>query len=160
MLDQPEPNRSDLELMLARAFDLAWQDFLHIEGDMEDTADNRGCLAARIVVLAKVGERNEEQLAAAALIYLRALAAARRLGGVDQMLTAVESFKGEGASLDQDGIDAATGALEACLEDLPDGIPGEVRSVLIRSILENAGKGERNSNRLRDLALETLRSRR
>jgi hypothetical protein len=50
-------------------------------------------------------------------------------------------------------------ALEACLEELPERIPSEARSILSQSILENAGKGEHNGDRLRVLALEALKSR-
>jgi hypothetical protein len=158
MLDHQQPRASDFELMLARAFDLAWEQFLNIEGPVEDTPENRGSLAARIVVLGKLDEPDEAKISAAALIYLRALAAAKRLNLPRPAPT--RDFTAAGATLNQDAIDAASGALDACLAELPDGIPSQARSILSQSILENAGKGERDSDRLRSLALETLRARR
>lgn len=79
MVQENEP--ADLETTLARAFGRAWAAFLRIEGPEVDTAENRGNLAARIVVVAKLGETNEKVLADAALIYLRAFLAARALPG-------------------------------------------------------------------------------
>jgi hypothetical protein len=158
MLDTPQPVASSFELMLARAFDLTWDQFVSVEGEIENTAENRGSLAARIVVLGKLGETDEDKLSDVALIYLRALAAAKRLNPANQTAATNDSRPG-GATLNQEGIDVATAALDACLEELPERIPSEARSILSQSILENAGKGEHNGDRLRVLALEALKSR-
>jgi hypothetical protein len=159
MLDKPQAAATDFELMLARAFDLAFEKFLQVEGESENTPENRGSLAARIVVLGKLGEPDEEEISAAAVIYLRALAAAKRLDR-PRVSAATVNFGSAGTTLNQEAIDAASGALEACLEELPEGIHASARSVLSHSIMENAGKGERNGDRLRELALDALKSRR
>jgi len=158
MIDDKQPNAPDFKLMLARAFDLAWEEFLTVEGAVEDTAENRGALAARIVVLGKLNEPDEVEISVASLIFLRALVAARRLGP-DRPLPTTGSDS-PGAMLDPDGIDVTAGAIEACLAELPEGISVQARSILSQSILENAGKGERDINRLQTSALEALRSRR
>lgn len=158
MITDPQPNASNFELMLARAFDLAWEEFLSVEGAVEDTAENRGSLAARIVVLGKLNEPEEAAISTAALIFMRALVAARRLGRSRPRATTESGTAG--AMLDPEAIDITAGAIAACLEELPEGISPQARSVLSQSIIENAGKGERDINRLRISALEALRSRR
>lgn len=158
MNDIRQPNASNFELMLARAFDLAWEAFLTVEGPLEDTAENRGSLAARIVVLGKLNEPDELEISAAALIFLRALVAARRLSRSQPVPRT--DLGAAGAMLGPEAIDVTAGAIEACLEDLPEGISPQARSILSQSVLESAGKGERDINRLRATALEALRSRR
>jgi hypothetical protein len=158
MITDPQPNASNFEFMLARAFDLAWEEFLTVEGAAEDTAENRGSLAARIVVLGKLTEPDEAAIGTAALVFLRALVAARRLGRSQPPATTESGAPG--AMLDPEAIDITAGAIAACLEELPDGISPQARSILSQSILENAGNGERDINRLRSSALEALRSRR
>jgi hypothetical protein len=63
----------NLKYQLARSFDAALGQFLASEGSEADTAENRGRLAARLVVLSKLGETDEHQLASNAALYLRAL---------------------------------------------------------------------------------------
>ncbi len=74
------PDSDDTKAALARAFDAVWERFLAIEGDEADTAENRARLAARIVALARSGDIDEHELVEAALIHLRVLAEAARLG--------------------------------------------------------------------------------
>jgi len=147
---------SDFELMLARAFDLAWED---IEGEAANTAEYRGALAARIIVVARIGECDEAIISAVALTYLRALHAARRLGKASSAVAEI-SRTTPGAMLDPDAVAAAAAAYESCLDELPEGIPAAARSMLLQAILANASTGERDNERLRRLALEALRSRR
>ena len=158
MIDDKQCNASHYELMLARAFDLAWDAFREIEGAVEDTAENRGALAARIVVLGKLNKPDEAEISAASLTFLRALVAARRLGPA-RPLPAVDPGHA-GAMLGPEAIDIVAGAIEACLEELPEGISAQARSILSKSVLENASKGERDIKRLRTSALEALKSRR
>ena len=56
-------DNSTLEHKLARSFDAALSQFVAAEGSEADTAENRGRLAARLVVLSKLGETDEHQLA-------------------------------------------------------------------------------------------------
>jgi hypothetical protein len=158
MLNEPPSVTSEFELMLAHAFDLAWERFIGLEGAEANTAENRGALAARIVVLAKLGEADATRIGDAALLYLRALAAAKRLSGADRQRDVMTTLS-PGAVLDQDAIGAATAAFDACLDELPEGIPAGARSTLLQAILEKAGQGERDGDRLRDHALEALKSR-
>lgn len=144
--------------MLARAFDTAWAGLVASEGEAAGSAENRGALAARIVVLAKLGETDEQRIAGAALTYLRALVAARRLGRAERQVVAT-SQPAIGPVLDQDAIAAAVAAYDNCLEELPEGIPAAARSTLLQAILAKAGDGERDTDRLRLIALEALRSR-
>lgn len=62
----------NLKYELARSFDAALSQFIASEGSEADTAENRGRLAARLVVLSKLGETDEHQLASNAALYLRA----------------------------------------------------------------------------------------
>jgi hypothetical protein len=158
MNEERERPAAEYELMLARAFDLAWDQFLIIEGQTENTAANRGSLAARIVVLGKLNAGDEVAIGDAALIFLRAVAAAKRLN-VPSTPSITPEIGSAGTSLNPEAIDAATGALKACLEELPEGISAQARSILSQTILENAGKGERDGERLRALALQALKSR-
>ena len=77
--DTPDMD-DDIKLMLARAFDSAWERFIEREGADADTDDNRKRLARRIVAEAKAGDIDEEQLSESGLIYLCVLAEAARLG--------------------------------------------------------------------------------
>ena len=159
MGDGSHPVASDDQLMLARAFDRAWDEFLAIEGASANIAEYRGALAARIIVVAKAGDQSETAISAVALTYLRALLAARRLAGESQQAAGTAGAI-PGAVLDQDAIVAASAAYDGCLDELPDGISATARSALLQTILANAGKGVRDSERLRLLALEALKSRR
>jgi hypothetical protein len=153
MSETPKATPSDSELVLARAFDRAWESFIAATGAHADTAENRGSLAARLVVLAKLGESDEAALADAAALFMRALAAAK---GLKQQ---AEVAGPPGPVLDPAAIKVASAVYEACLDELPEGISAEARSALLQSILANSGKGVRDSKRLHDLAMEALRSR-
>ena len=153
MSETPTAVASEQELMLARAFDRAWESFIAATGAHADTAENRGNLAARLVVLAKLGESDEAALADAAALFMRALAAAK---GLKEQAPAVGP---PGPVLDPAGIKVASTVYEACLDELPEGISAEARSALLQSILANTGIGMRDSKRLHDLAMEALRSR-
>ena len=142
---------------MARVFDRAWEAFLAAVGPEADTADNRGSLAARIVVIAKLGEQDEEVMASAALLYLRALVAAKTLRRGEQSIDLSDATPGP--VLDQELITAAVAAYDACIEDLPEGISEYALSTLLKSVMDNAGKGIRDPARLRELALEKLRLR-
>lgn len=144
--------------MLARAFDLAWDEFVRIEGDPGNTPENRASLAARIVVLGRLGESDEAKIGAASLVYLRALAAAKRIAP-DERLNRAKEILSAGPTLDQAGIDAAAAALDASLDDLPEGLSGAARSVLSQAILEEAGKGCRDAAELKRLGLLALKGR-
>lgn len=157
-MPQQHQAASDFELGLARAFDLAWDRFVELEGSSVDTPDNRGRLAARIVVLAKTGETDEKEIAATALIYLRAFAAAVRLAPDHQQPSTMVPVAG--VALDPEAIDAVTTALDACVAGLPLGISSTARAILSESILEHAAKGERDPDRLQALALDALKLRR
>lgn len=158
MIAAPQNDSADFELMLARAFDLAWEEFVRIEGEAEDTPENRGSLAGRIVVLARLGESDETKIGLASLVYLRASVAAKRVVADDRSSFGNEILSAA-PTLDQAGIDAAAAALDACLDDLPDRLSGAARSVLAQAILEHAGKGCRDAMELRRLALHALKAR-
>jgi hypothetical protein len=145
---------AEFELMLARAFDRAWSSFVEAAGPQADTAENRGSLAARLMVLATLGESNELALADTALLFMRALTAAKGLSDQSPKAQAPP-----GPVLDPAGIEVACAAYEACLQELPDGISADARSSLLKSILANAGNGLRDRVRLQSLAMEALRSR-
>jgi hypothetical protein len=155
MSQQEEP--SEFERALARVFDRAWDAFLAAAGPEADTAENRGSLAARIVVIAKLGEHDEEVMAGAALLYLRALLAAKALRREERSAALPDATPGP--VLDQASITAAVAAYDACVEELPEGISDYARSILLESVMDNAGKGIRDPERLRKLALEKLRLR-
>jgi len=59
----PKMDDGNLKYQLARSFDAALSQFIASEGSETDTAENRGRLAARLVVLSKLGETDEHQLA-------------------------------------------------------------------------------------------------
>jgi hypothetical protein len=148
---------------LARAFDAAWDRFIELEGDNAATDDNRKRLATRIVGLAKSGETDEDRLGEAGLIYLRVLAEAARLG--DRMrgeatLAPVDHAEDRGTqAYAPETVAAMTTALELCLDELPLRIPSDALKSLSTSILDSAAHGERDPERLRLRALETLKAR-
>jgi hypothetical protein len=148
---------------LARAFDAAWERFVELEGDAAATDDNRKRLATRIVGLAKSGETDEDRLGEAGLIYLRVLAEAARLG--DRMrseatLAPADPVGDRGAqAYAPETVAAMSKALELCLDELPLRIPSDALQSLSASILDDAAHGERDPERLRLHALETLKAR-
>ena len=163
------PESDDTKAALARVFDIVWERFLAAEGDDADTAENRGRLAARIVALARSGESDESELIEAALIHIRVLAAAARLGGRDspeKAFTAAVQPGVQGAPGAQGGhaftpetIAAMSTALDLCLDELPFRIPTDALKLLSSSILDEASRGERDSGRLRLHALDALKTR-
>ena len=162
--DTDIPPRSDeTNAALARAFDIAWERYLRIEGDAADTADNRKVLAARIVALARSGQIDEHELVEAGLIHLRVLTEAARLGERNRRVTAFTAAAhadGQGGhAFTPETIAAMTTALDLCLDELPFRIPSDALKLLSTSILEGASRGERDSDRLRLLALGALKAR-
>lgn len=149
---------SDHEEKLARAFDIAMKQFVMSEGKEADTIDNRGRLAARLVVLTKLGEQDEHQLASSAALYLRAFAGAMRVASGSAPRDVAQG-RGQ-IALGPDAIAAVTEALEQCLNDLPEGgVSSAARDVLQKALLEAAGGGERDVSKLTAFALEKLRTR-
>ena len=153
----------DSKAALARAFDLVWERFLEVEGDEGDTAENRKRLAARIVALARSGEIEQHELVDAGLIHLRVLAEAVRLGvrhRQEAAFAAVVHPEAQGGhAFTPETIAAMSNALHLCLDELPFRIPSDALKLLSTSILEEASRGERDSDRLRRHALDALRAR-
>jgi hypothetical protein len=150
---------SNLEHKLARSFDVALSQFIASEGSGADTAENRGRLAARLVVLSKLGETDEHKLASNAALYLRAFAGAMRIASGSKRAQAKVAPTSR-IALGPDAIGAMAEALDRCLDGLPQGgVSSTVRDVLQKAILEAAGHGERNADRLQAFALEKLRTR-
>jgi hypothetical protein len=133
---------------LARAFDIAWDRFIELEGAEAATDDNRRRLATRIVALAKSGESDEHLLGEAGLIYLRVLAEAARLGGRNREEAVVEPAHhpdDHGAkAYTPETVAAMSAALELCLDELPLRIPSDALTSLSSSILDGAARGERD----------------
>ncbi|WP_291864085.1 hypothetical protein [Bradyrhizobium sp.] len=157
------PESDDTKAALARAFDTVWERFLGIEGDEADTVENRRRLAARIVALARSGEIERHELVEAALIHLRVLAEAARLGMRNSPDTpfaaAVHPKEQGGHAFAPETIAAMSTALDLCLDELPFRIPSDALKLLSTSILESASRGERDSDRLRLHALNALKAR-
>jgi hypothetical protein len=148
---------------LARAFDIAWERFVELEGAAAATDDNRKRLATRIVGLAKSGESDQHLLGEAGLIYLRVLAEATRLGRRNREEAVVEPAHhpdDHGAkAYTPETVAAMSAALDLCLDELPLRIPSDALTALSSSILDGASRGERDPERLRHHALEMLRTR-
>lgn len=143
--------------VLARSFDIALKQFVTAEGPEADTPDTRGRLAARLVTLATHGEQTEERLASEAVLYLRAFAAAMR---VNSRKPVADKAASPSIALGPDAVAAMTQALEACIEELPEGgVSSTVRDILHKAILGAAGDGERDADKLKSFALEKLRKR-
>ena len=157
------PDSDDTKAALARAFDVVWERFLGMEGDEADTAENRRRLAARIVALARSGEIEQHELVEAAFIHLRVLAEAARLGRRDRpepaFAAAVHPEAQGGHAFTPETIAAMSTALHLCLDELPFRIPSDALRLLSSSILEQASRGERDSERLRLHALDALKAR-
>ena len=157
------PDSDDTKAALARAFDAVWERFLAIEGDEADTAENRARLAARIVALARSGDIEEHERVEAALIHIRVLAEATRLGQRDKtgtaLAAAVHPEAQGGHAFTPETIAAMSTSLDRCLDELPFRIPSDALKLLSSSILEEASRGERDSGRLRLHALEALKAR-
>ena len=162
----------DMTLLLARAFDAAWEPFLALEGDAADTDDNRRRLAAKIVQLAKSGEADEDALSKAGLIHLRVLTAAARLGARNRHGAAhdpahrdaapglvPQSDDHGGHAFSPETVAAMSSALHLCLDALPFRIPSDAVQFLSASILDEASRGERDPHRLHVHALKALKAR-
>lgn len=149
---------SKADEVLARSFDIALQQFVSAEGPASNTADTRSRLAARLVVLATHGEQSEERLASEAVLYLRAFTAAMRVSGDKQ--SASKSAASPPVVIGPDVAASMTEAMQACIEDLPEGgVSSTARDVLQKALLEAAGRGERDASKLTAYALEKLRTR-
>ena len=155
-------NDHETRVALARAFDLAWERFIAIEGAEAATDDNRRRLATQIVELAKSGESDEDLLGEAGLITLRVLAEAARLGAHHSDAHGIAEppdLSETGApAYSQETVAAMTTALELCLDELPPRIPSETLALLSASILDAAARGEDDPERLRLHALELLKT--
>ena len=116
-------------------------------------------MAARLVVLSKLGETDEYQLASNAAQYLRAFAGAMRIASSSKRAL-VKDDPTSHIALGPDAIAAMAEALDRSLDELPQGgVSSTARDVLQKAILEAAGHGERNADRLQAFALEKLRTR-
>jgi hypothetical protein len=159
--DTPDMN-DEQTLILARAFDVAWQRFIERVGADADTDDNRKRLARRIVALAKSGDFDEERLGESGLIYLSVMAEAVRLGATraneDPDDVAVAQ-PGGARAFGPDTVTAMSTALDLCLDELPLRIPSDIVAFLTKTILDEATRGERDPARLRQTALDALKSR-
>ncbi|MBC7578332.1 MAG: hypothetical protein H7312_13385 [Tardiphaga sp.] len=157
------PSSDESRAALARAFDAAWQPFIAREGEAADTDENRRRLALRIVSLAKSGKTDEDALGEEALIYLRVLSEAARLGQRQRQPAPAGSMARAhdegGHSFGPETVTAMSVALDRCLDELPLQIPSEALKTLSTSILDAASRGERDPERLRLHALETLKAR-
>jgi hypothetical protein len=165
--DSTEIN-DDTKLMMARAFDWAWERFIANEGAAAETDDNRKRLALHIVEAAKRGGQNETQLAEGGLIHLSVLAAARRLSAAPPAPPRDANEAGDDATgassaairaFGPDSVPAMSEALELCLAELPLRIPSDVVPFLTKAILEEASRGEEDPGRLSQAALAALSSR-
>jgi len=160
--DTPDMN-DEQKLILARAFDVAWQRFIEREGADADTDDNRKRLARRIVALAKSGDFDEERLGESGLIYLSVLAEAARLGAAraneEPDESAVAAQPAGARAFGPDTVTAMSTALDLCLDELPLRIPSDIVAFLTKTILDEATRGERDPTRLRQTALDALKSR-
>ena len=161
--DDITPQGEKTNAAMARAFDVAWDRFLQIEGDEADTDENRGRLAARIVALARSGEIGERELGEAGLIHLRVLAAAARIGAGNRHEMAFGTDdrpdRQGGHAFTPETIAAMSTALDLCLDELPFRIPSDALKLLSTSILDAASRGERAPDRLRLHALNALKAR-
>ena len=158
----------ETKLMMARAFDSAWERFIAHEGAGADTGDNRKRLALHIVDAARRGDLDEKRLADGGLIHLSVLAAAARLGATPHHDTpappADEPAPAAPApatvrALGPDNVPAVSEALELCLAELPLRIPSDVVPFLTKAILEETSRGEQDPARLSQAALAALKSR-
>ena len=152
---------TELAIALARAFDIAWDRFIELHGREADTADNRGRLAARIVVLCKIGERDVERLAENALLYLRAFEGAMTLSAArERQARPIEiAVQQTGSAFNPETIAAMSKALDQCLEELPLKLPDRVVNDLSAAILKSASAGETDPARLHADAMQALRTR-
>jgi hypothetical protein len=152
---------TELEFALARAFDIAWDRFIELHGREADTADNRGRLAARIVVLCKLGEHDEERIAEHALLYLRAFEGAMTLSAARKTHARPIEIAVERAAnaFTPETIAAMSKALDLCLEELPLKLPDGVVNDLSAAILKSASAGETDPARLQAEAMQALRTR-
>jgi len=151
----------DVHLVLARAFDAAWEPFVAHGGDAVDTDDNRRRLAARIVALARSGQTDEDGLSQAGLTYMRVLTEAMRLSERIRDVPSPElvPHDAEHRHLDDDAVAAMSSALDLCIAELPLSIPEDTVQVLSSSIVDETARGERDPERLQFQAMATLMSR-
>jgi hypothetical protein len=148
---------SDLDQTLAEAFDRVWDRFVAIEGAGAATPDNRGRLAARLVVLTMSGAADLDTLVDPALLYLRAFMAASRLSTQSQTPQADPPSMGS-YIFEPDALDSMAVALERCMDEMPRA-SSSLRSILSAAIFRKAAEGERSPERLQSHALDVLRRR-
>ncbi len=143
---------------LAQIFDLTWSEFLRIEGTENATEDNRKLLAARIVTIERSGEYDGEAISDAALIYMRALKAARELSVSPSNVLAFPS-RSASASFGPERVKAMAAALELCLNELPLRVPSDARDTLTSAILRAASEGETDALKMMDAGMRALSAR-
>jgi hypothetical protein len=150
-----------MKAALARAFDLAWERFLQLEGSKAGTETNRKRLAGRIVALARGGETNEDTLAESGLIHLCVLAETVRIGAQPHLPDeAPLGPEAQGSTAyGPETIAAMSAALQLCLETLPLHAPSNALRFLSTHVLDEASRGEHDPERLSRHALEALSKR-
>jgi hypothetical protein len=170
-MDAGDTKRDDdsEKLMLARAFDAAWEQFTLREGTNAANDENRKRLAARLVAMAKAGQSDEDMLSEAGLIHLCVLAEASRLGQRQRKAPAAQvpapiadvsdPHDAAGKVFAPDTVEAMSTALNLCLDELPLRIPSDALKLLSTSILDEASRGERDPERLQEHALDALKAR-
>jgi hypothetical protein len=152
------PAIEEMKAALARAFDVAWERFLQLEGTKAGTETNRKRLANRIVALARAGQTDETALAEAGLINLCVLAETARLSAQPHD-PAAEAFGPESQGSTAYGpetVAAMSAALQLCLEALPLQAPSTALRFLSTHVLDEASRGEHDPERLSQHALEAL----
>jgi hypothetical protein len=148
----------EMKAALARAFDIAWDRFLQLEGTKAGTELNRKRLANRIVALARAGETDESALAEAGLINLCVLAETARLGAQpSEPAGAAFGPEAQGSTAyGPETVAAMSAALQICLEALPLHAPSNALRFLSSHVLDEASRGEHDPERLSRHALEAL----
>lgn len=161
-IEPPSLSEDNSTIVMANVFDAVWSGYIELEGPGADTADDRGRLAAYIIVLFRTAADDEEEIVNAALTYLRALAAARRIGAQKRPSTTVASSHSHSpsASFAPETVEAMAQALDLCFEELPLRISSEAQSLLKSSILDAARRGERDPVHMHATAMKALKSRR
>lgn len=150
---------SDEARELAKTFDQTWSEFLRIEGPDDDTDANRKCLAARIVAISRTGEKDLEAISRGALIYMRALKAARAVSGARSNVLGFPSKPIAASSFGPEKVEAMAAAMELCLSELPWRISSQVRDTLSAAIMRAAADGKANAIELKEAGMRALKDR-
>jgi hypothetical protein len=162
MESKTNPSRPDPSTnAMANAFDEVWGRFVALEGPGADTPDNRGLLAAHIVVLFRTLKADQSQIVTSALTFLLALAAAKRIGrqNLAPPLAPETALGGASSSFGPETINAMAEAMRLCLDELPLQIPSEGHAVLQTTIMSAARAGERDPLRMQAVAMQALKAR-